>query len=460
MLASLQQLVRFPSVSASPAHARDVRRCAEWLAGYLGKIGMQHVQVVATPRHPLVFAEWRGRPGRPTILIYGHYDVQPVEPAGAWQRPPFEAVVEGDYLYGRGSSDDKGQFFAHIAALEGYFKVAGGPPANVICLFEGEEEITSPNLPAFIDRNRRALRSDVAVVSDTRMLGPDRPVISYGLRGKLGVELTVKTLNRSLHSGAFGGAVYNSLQLLSEIIAGLHDASGRIALPGFYGRVRPTDTRERELLRRDGPLAQALLRDAGGGTAWGEAGWSLYERTTLRPALTVNKIFTEGEKGEERGHGLHDVIPSAASAQLVFRLVPDQDPETVERQLSEHVGRNVPGGVQWSVKRLAAAHPVLLPRDHPALNAADWAYTYSFGRAPVYLRSGGTIPIVSLLQRKLGIPTALMGFALSSDRMHAPNERFYLPSFFKGIAASALFMHAAASGLGAPERPFSDRGFE
>lgn len=271
-LAELKRLVRFPSVSAQPAHAKDVRACAAWLAEHLQRIGMHGVRVIPTPRHPIVYAEWKWAPGRPTVLVYGHYDVQPPDPLKEWMTPPFAPAVRGRHLYGRGASDDKGQLFAHVKALESYLQTARRLPVNVKCLFEGEEEIGSPNLKPFIERHRRALAADAAVMSDTRMLGPDQPALTYSLRGGLGLELEVAGPKRDLHSGTFGGAVHNPLQALCEIIAGLHDAEGRIAIPGFYDRVRRPDERERSYMATVGPPDARILADAGAGRAWGSPG--------------------------------------------------------------------------------------------------------------------------------------------------------------------------------------------
>jgi acetylornithine deacetylase/succinyl-diaminopimelate desuccinylase-like protein len=438
-LAELQGFVRFPSVSAQPQHATNIKKCAAWLAEHLRQIGLQTVKLVPTPRHPLVYAEWRKAPSKPTLLIYGHYDVQPPDPLSEWQSPPFEPIVRGDNLYGRGASDDKGQLFAHVKALESYFRTADRLPVNVKCVFEGEEEIGSPNLSAFLSRNRRRLVADVAVVSDTRMPAPDRPAITYSLRGGLGLDLELRGPDHDLHSGGFGGAVHNPLQALCELVARLHDANGRVAIPGFYESVRPVDSAERAYLARVGPTREQLLRDAGVETGWGERDYSLYERTALRPALTIN-----GLGGGYQGPGSKAVIPALAWAKLSFRLVPDQDPRRIDRLFRQHLARIVPPTARVAVRTRLMAKPALLDRDHPAMRAGAAAYQRGFGVAPVFLRSGGTIPIVNAFQEVLGIPTVLMGFALPDDRMHAPNEKFHLPNFFRGIATCVHFLAALA----------------
>jgi acetylornithine deacetylase/succinyl-diaminopimelate desuccinylase-like protein len=439
-LAELKRLVRFPSVSAQPGHARDVQACAEWLAEHLKRIGMHGARVIPTPRHPIVYAEWKGAPGRPTVLIYGHYDVQPPDPLEEWTTTPFTPAVRGRHLYGRGASDDKGQLFAHVKALESYLRTARRLPVNVKCLFEGEEEIGSPNLKPFIERHRRALAADAAVMSDTRMLAPDQPALTYSLRGGLGLELEVTGPKRDLHSGTFGGAVHNPLQALCGIVAGLHDAEGRIAIPGFYDRVRRPDERERAYMATVGPPDAKILADAGAGRAWGEPGWSLYERTTVRPSLAVT-----GLTGGYQGAGSKAVIPARATAKLNFRLVPDQDPREIEVLARRHIAGATPPTVRSRVTSLMRARPAEIDRRHSAVRAAAFAYRRGFRAAPVFLRSGGSIPVVSVFQEVLGIPTALMGFALPDDRIHAPDERFFLPNFERGIATCLAYLEEMAT---------------
>jgi acetylornithine deacetylase/succinyl-diaminopimelate desuccinylase-like protein len=439
-LAELKRFVRFPSVSTQTKHAADIRACAEWLAGHLKGIGMHGARVIATPRHPIVYAEWKGAPGRPTVLIYGHYDVQPPDPLKEWITPPFEPVVRGPYLYGRGACDDKGQLFCHVKALETFLRTAGRLPVNVKCLFEGEEEIGSPNLKPFIERHARTLAADAAVMSDTRMLGPDQPALTYSLRGGLGVELEVSGPRQDLHSGTFGGAVHNPLQALCEIVAGLHDAGGKIAIPGFYDRVRRPDERERAYMQTVGPPDAKILADAGAERGWGEPGWSIYERTTVRPSLAVTGI-TGGYQGE----GSKAVIPARATAKLNFRLVPDQDPREVEALVRRHIAKATPPTVRARLVTNLRAKPAEIDRGHPAVRAAAFAYRRGFRAAPVFLRSGGSIPVVNVFQEVLGIPTALMGFALPDDRIHAPNERFHLASFRRGIATCLAFLDEMAA---------------
>ncbi len=446
-LAELKQFIRFPSVSAQARHAGDVRRCGEWLAAHLKTIGMHGVKLIATPRHPIVYAEWKGAPGRPTVLIYGHYDVQPPEPLKEWTTTPFTPTVRGSCLYGRGATDDKGQLFCHVKALESCLRTQGTLPVNVLCLFEGEEEIGSPNLKPFLERHRRALAADGAVMSDTRMLGPHQPALTYSLRGGLSVELTISGPRQDLHSGTFGGAIHNPAQALCEIVAGLHDSQGRIAIPGFYGRVRLPGADERAAMKKAGPPDAKILAHAGAGRGWGEPGWSLQERTTVRPSLAVT-----GLTGGYQGEGSKAVIPARATAKLNFRLVPDQDPREIDLLVHRHIARATPPTVRSRLITQARARPAVLDRGHPVMRAAARAYRYGFGVEPVFLRSGGSIPVVNMFQEVLGVETALMGFALPDSRIHAPDERLHLPTFERGIATCLAFLEACAAAIPAARK--------
>ncbi|MEW5755938.1 MAG: dipeptidase [Pseudomonadota bacterium] len=434
-LSELKAFLRFPSVSAQREHAEDLKRCAAWLADHLRRIGMERVSVVPTAGHPIVYAEWCHALRQPTILIYGHYDVQPADPLGEWRSPPFEPILRAHNLYGRGASDDKGQLFAHLKALEALLQTRGELPVNVKCLFEGEEEIGSPNLPSFLARYRDTLAADVAVLSDMPVLAPNRPAVTESMRGMLGLELEIRSANRDLHSGLYGGAIDNPLQTLGKIIASLHDDEGRIAIPGFYDGVRELSQEERAYMKEYGPSDVEILHHAGAEHAWGEPGYTLYERTTIRPALTNTGIV-----GGYQGMGPKAVIPHRAMAKFDFRLVPDQDPAEIERLFRRYVDGNTPSTVRSFVRRHSLATPAMISRRHPAIRAAFSAYRLGFGAAPVFVRSGGTIPVIALLQNILGIDTVLLGFALPDDGVHAPNEKFYLPNFFKGIATCIYFI--------------------
>ncbi len=442
-VAELRELIRFPTVSAQPKHAEDLKNCAAWLADHLRWVGLERVNVIPTRRHPIVYAEWRHAPGCPTVLIYGHYDVQPVDPLEEWGFPPFEPTIRGQDLYGRGASDDKGQLFVHVKAIESYLRTTGELPLNVKCLLEGEEEIGSPSLPSFLAQSRDRLAVDVALLSDMRILAPDRPAITYSLRGALSLELEVHGPKQDLHSGTFGGAVHNPLQALCEIIGSLHDANGRVAIPGFYDQVRRWSQEERAYMARAGPSDAQILWDAQTEKGWGEPGYTVYEQTTIRPAVTVNSMV-----GGYQGPGPKAVIPARAGAKLNFRLVPDQDPHEIDRLLRQYINSVTPPTVQTTIRRHLVAKPALVNRHHPTMQAAAAAYRKGFGATPVFLRSGGTIPVVNLFQEILGVPTVLMGFALPDDRMHAPNEKFHLPNFYNGIVTSIWFLAEVGARLG------------
>jgi acetylornithine deacetylase/succinyl-diaminopimelate desuccinylase-like protein len=431
----LAELVRIPSVSADPRHAGDLRRCAARLAELLQRIGLEQVQVVPTRRHPLVYGEWCHAPGRPTVLVYGHYDVQPVDPLGAWRSPPFEPRQRGDDLYGRGTSDDKGQFCAHLAAIEAWLLGAGRLPVNVRCLLDGEEEIGSPSLAGFLSRNLPRLAADVAVVSDTRMIDRGRPAIVIGLRGLLTLDVEVRGPSSDLHAGTFGGAVHNPIQALSELLAGLHHRNGRVAVPGFYDQVRRWNERDRQVMATVAPSDAAVLRQAGAPRGWGEAGWSLHERTTMRPAVTIN-----GVSGGYQGPGSKSVIPAAAGAKLGIRLVPDQGPSQIERLVRRHLARVMPPTVHLEVRTGSRVPPDLFDATPSVMEAASAACLQGFGVRPAFLLSGGTIPAAGMLRRMLRTPVVLLGLGLPDDRTHAPNERFHLPNLWRGIDTSIWFL--------------------
>jgi acetylornithine deacetylase/succinyl-diaminopimelate desuccinylase-like protein len=453
-VAELQQFVKFPSISALPRHATDVRRCAMWLADHLRRLGLPEVRVIETRRHPLVFGRSRFVEGSPTVLVYGHYDVQPVDPVEEWRTPPFEPSVRSGYLHGRGASDDKGQLFAHVKALEAYLRTDQRTPVNVKYLFEGEEEAGSPNLVEFLRTGQRALRADAVIVSDMPIPRPDQPAITYSMRGGLSLEVEVTGPRRDLHSGIFGGAVHNPLQALCELIGRLHDGCGRVTIPGFYDEVRQWSDAERLYLAEKGPADREMIEQAQVRAGWGDPGFSLYERTTTRPALTINGII-----GGYRGPGTKAVIPSRASAKVSFRLVPDQDAAEVERNVRDFIARFTPPTVRVAVRTQFSAEPVLIDRGEPAIRAAMSAYRAGFGVEPVFTRLGGTIPVIGTLQRIFDVPIVLMGFALRDDGMHGPNERFYLPNFFNGITSSIWLLANLAQVMseGVRRRPRSRR---
>ncbi|MEA3213162.1 MAG: hypothetical protein QOE70_6219 [Chthoniobacter sp.] len=431
----LQEFVRIPSVSADPARTVDVERCAGWLAQRLKRAGLTTVRIVPTAGHPIVVARWQGAPGKATVLIYGHYDVQPARVEDGWRFPPFAAVVKDGHLYGRGASDDKGQMFTHVTAIERLLRANGTLPVNVVCLFEGEEEIGSPNLVPYLSRHREALAADFAVVSDTRMLSPDQPALTRSLRGQLALELEVLGPSHDLHSGSFGGAVHDPAQALCEIVARLHDGAGRIAVPGFYDRVRRHSRSARSAIMRHAASDASVLAEAGASTPWGESGYTIAERLALRPSLSVTGLVSG-----HTGQGPKSVIPARALAKLSFRLVPDQEPEEIAHLVRDYIASITPPTVRSTVHGQFAARPATIDPNHPAMRAAARAYARVFRRRPVLIASGGTIPAVSEFARILGIPTVLMGFASPGEAAHGPNEKFSLRNFHRGILTSMAFL--------------------
>jgi acetylornithine deacetylase/succinyl-diaminopimelate desuccinylase-like protein len=436
-LSQLAELIAFPTISALPKHSKDIRACAQWLARHLAEIGLQHVQILpgANGGHPSVYGDWLLAPGKPTLLLYSHYDVQPVDPIREWRSPPFTATMIGDNLYARGASDDKGQLFIHLKAIESYLRTNRSLPINIKVWLEGEEEIGSPYLSKFLDREANRLQANAVLVSDTEMLGKNRPSIIYGLRGNLNCELEVSGPKHDLHSGRYGGAVLNPLQALSETIASLHDRQGRVAIPGFYQRVRALTPTERQTLRCGCQRDQQILDDLDIPMGWGEPGYSLHERITVRPALTINGIA-----GGYTGIGSKSVIPRRGVAKFSFRLVPDQDPIEIARLLQQQIAAITHPAVRTKLQITGASRPIILPKLSPVTFAAVRAIEKTWGKPPAFTRSGGSIPLVEQLHRRLGIPIVLLGFGLPDDDIHAPNEKMYLPNFFRGVATVIQFL--------------------
>jgi acetylornithine deacetylase/succinyl-diaminopimelate desuccinylase-like protein len=436
-LAELIQFARFPSVSANPGHAQDVVACAQWLAARLRSAGLHRVSVIPTRGHPVVTGEWRNAPGRPTLLIYGHYDVQPPGPAAQWETPPFTPVLRGGDLHGRGTADDKGPVLAHITAIESYLRATGRLPVNVVCVFEGEEEIGSTHLAAFLAGFAPGRAADVAVVSDTPMRRAGVPALVTGLRGLLTARLRVRRPGPDLHAGLFGGAMPNPADAACAIVARLHDRTGRVTIPGFYDRVLPAAMDERARARHVAPTDAEILRAAGAPASWGERGFSLYERTTMRPALVVSGIGSGGT-----GRAARAIVPAEAAVELNIRLVARQSPDQIAGLLQDWLTRIVPQvvapGIRVTTTVGARVQPTLIPHNHPAMAAAARALETTYGAAPVLMRSGGSIGAVANLS-ELGVPLVLMGYSLPDDRIHAANEQFSLASFRAGITASILF---------------------
>ncbi len=433
-LEGLKDFLRIPSVSTHPHHREDLRRCARYLADELERIGMDNVAVNPTAGHPIVTAEWLGAPGKPTVLFYGHYDVQPAEPFELWESDPFDPTVRGDDLYARGSTDDKGQVWLHVKALEAHLRENGRLPVNVRMLIEGEEEVSSENLDSFLDVHGKELAADVVLISDTTMFDYEHPSIGYGLRGMAYMEVRVEGPNKDLHSGGYGGSVPNPLNVLSTILGRMVDADGRITIPGFYDDVVPLSEEERSAIAALPFSEDRFAERLGLPEVMGEKDYSTLERIWGRPTLDIN-----GMLGGFTGEGSKTVIPSKAMAKVSMRLVPNQDPDRIARSFEDYVRRLAPAPVKVEVVLHGTGKPVLTARNHPAVAAAHEAITRGFGKAPVYIREGGSIPVVAMFEEKLGLPTVLMAFGLPDCDAHAPNEKFHLPNFYRGIDSAAWF---------------------
>ena len=440
-LEELFAFLRLASVSTDPAYAAPTAAAADWLAERLAAAGLENVRVIPTARHPLVYADWlHAGPDAPTVLIYGHYDVQPVDPLELWDTPPFEPQARDDYVYARGAADDKGQVYIHVKAAEAYLRTAGHLPLNVKFLIEGEEEIGSANLRAFIPQNRELLAADSALISDSAIVGPDQPALVYSLRGNCHVQLKLTGPARDLHSGTYGGSINNPLNALGHLLAKLKNEFGHIMIPGFYDRVRPLSLEERELLAAF-PLSEAdWLAQTGAPALWGEPEYTLVERIGARPTLDVTGMW-----GGYIGEGAKTVLPSAAHAKVSMRLVPDQDPAEIAALFEKFVREVLPPSVSVEMRIGGMSRAALIDRDTAPMRAAAAAYETTFGRPPVFMREGGSIPVVSDFEGQLGLPTVLMGFGLPGDHIHSPNERFYLPNFHKGIETSIHYLALLAA---------------
>ncbi len=435
-LSDLIELVRIPSVSTDPAHKADMRVAAEHVVTRLKAIGMENIQIIETAGHPAIYADYLHSPGKPTVIIYGHYDVQPAEPLDLWETPPYEPTLRDGKLFGRGASDMKGQVMASIHAVEAVMK-HGGLPVNVKWLIEGEEEIGSPNLLKVIEDNQELFKADFALNPDGGILGEELPAIIYGLRGLAYFEVHVYGPDHDLHSGIYGGAVLNPAAELTRLIAGMHDANGHITLPGFYEDVRPLDADERAELARLPTDNDYYLKHTGAPMLWGEKGYSPVEHTGGRPTLEVNGLLS-GFTGE----GAKTVLPSKAMAKISCRLVPDQDPEAIHQSLLKYMEQNVRSAVTWDVKVVSAGNPAsITSRNSEGVKALANAMETVWGVRPLFRREGGSVPVVYQMNKILGIDSVLTGFGLPDDNLHAPNEKLTLGPWYKGIEALIHFFH-------------------
>jgi acetylornithine deacetylase/succinyl-diaminopimelate desuccinylase-like protein len=443
-LDELVEHCRIPSISADPAHAGEVRRSAEHLREAALLAGFQRAALVETAGHPAVYAELLVDPALPTALVYGHHDVQPVDPLEEWVSPPFEPEVRDGNLYGRGAVDDKGQVWMHLKAVEAWTRVHGSPPLNLKLIVEGEEESGSVHFDELVESHRDLLAADVAVISDTAVFAKDVPSLCTGLRGICHLDVTVEGPSLDLHSGYFGGSVANPAMVLARMLARLHDADGHVTVPGFYDGVLEPSAEERAAFAALPFDEAAHLRAAGDapGTA-GEAGWTVLERMWVRPTLEVNGVF-----GGYQGPGSKTIIPARATAKLSCRLVAGQRPDDIGRLVEEHLVELAPPGVRVHVHREpGGGMPVLTPLDHPAVGAGRRAMRHGFGAEPAVIRSGGSIPPVATFQRELGLPAVMIGVGLPDDQIHAPNERFNLDQYYRGVRTMARLWAEMATAL-------------
>ncbi|MBI3894451.1 MAG: dipeptidase [Acidobacteria bacterium] len=434
-LEELKTFLKIPSVSTLPEHKPDIEQASEFVAAKLRAAGMEKVERIPTAGHPLIYGEWVAAPGKPTVLCYGHYDVQPPDPLEEWVTPPFEPSIRNDNLYARGSSDDKGQMYIHVKAAEALLRAHGALPVNVKFLIEGEEEVGGLAVDKYVKQNAEKLRCDVALISDTEMFAPDLPTLCIGLRGLVYTELIATGAAQDLHSGMYGGAAPNPLMGLIRIISRLQTPDYRIQIPGFYDNVEPPTPEEKaSWARLPFDEKEFLQKEVGSPCLVGEEGFEVLERLWARPTLEVHGLV-----GGFQGEGAKTVIPAKASAKVSMRLVPRQDPQKILAAFEKQVEQLTPPGLRVQVKMLSTAEAVLMSPTHPYLQAAVESLTGTFRKPTVFIRAGGSIPIVARFQDSLGVPVVLMGFGLPDDRLHSPNEKFYLPNFFDGIRAVTQF---------------------
>lgn len=437
----LIDLLRIPSISTDPAFAPQVRQAADWLAADMRRIGLENVAVLPTGGHPVVYGDWlHAGDDAPTVLIYGHYDVQPAVLADGWLHDPFTPVIREQRLYARGACDDKGQVLAQLKAAEALL-ATGGSPVNLKYLIEGEEESSSENLPGFVLAQRDRLRADVVLISDTRIESLEQPSLNYSLRGLVTLEITVTGPTRDLHSG-FGGILHNPAQAVAEIVAKLHHPDGRVAVPGFYDAVRSLGAEERAALQAADLPPREWQHMMGDLPEWGEAGYLKIERIGTRPTLEINGLY-----GGYSGDGFKTVIPARAGAKISCRLVADQDPETIFAGVSAYLRQITPPTVRLDIRPLGHGRPVHTPTDHPAVQAAKRAYGRNWDKAPLFIPGGGSIPVVAEFQEKLNLPVVLMGFSLPDGGAHGPNESFHLEMYRKGVATVIAFMEELRAGM-------------
>lgn len=430
----LKDFLRIPSISTNAANKEDVARCAQYVSQQMNKSGLQNVQVFPTAGHPVVYGEWLGAPGKPTVLYYGHYDVQPVDPVNLWSSGPFEPTIKDGYIYARGSSDDKGQVFLNLKSVEAHMKINGKLPVNVKFMIEGEEEIGSVNLENFISTHKDLLKADVVLVSDTSFFADEMPSIAYGLRGLCYMQIDLTGPNRDLHSGVYGGAVGNPINELANIISKLKDKNGKITIPGFYNKVRALTKKERDAYKKLPFSKKEYFKDLGIKETFGEKGYSILEQVSGRPCLDCNGIW-----GGFQGEGAKTVLPGKASAKISMRLVPNQTPEQIAKLFERYVKKLCPKTMQIKVTELHGGYPAITDITTKEIVAASNALHKVFKKKPLFAREGGSIPVIASFERLLGLKSILMGFGLDTDAIHSPNERFKLDNFHRGILSVAVF---------------------
>ena len=432
----LFELLRIPSVGADPAYAGDMWRTAEWLAAHLHALGLESARVMPTGGLPVVYGEWLGAGShKPTVLVYGHYDVVPAVMEDGWETPPFEPVEKDGKIYARGASDNKGQLFIHIKALESYLEACGESPVNVKILLEGEEEISSPNLTAFIKEHLDLLKADVCVISDTSMRSIEEPAITHSLRGMTYIEIEIEGPKEDLHSGLWGGAAHNPALALVEILGKLYNPDHTIAVPGFYDDVVPLSEAEREMVAKTALSEEQYKQTTGVPATWGDAKYTIRERISARPTLDINGMWSGWT-----GPGPKTIIPQKAGAKLSSRLVGNQQPDRIYALLKQYIESIAPKTVKVSVRLLTTGLPALIPFDLPEMQAASRAYEKAWGYSPVFTRGGGSIPIVADIYNLLQIPVVMMGFGLDSDGLHSPNEHYSLEMFHRGIETAIVYL--------------------
>ena len=432
-LSELVDLLRIPSVSADSKYKGDVANCANAVKEHLLKAGCDKAEVCTTAGHPIVYGEKIIDPKLPTVLVYGHYDVQPADPLNLWDSPPFEPVIKDGKIFARGACDDKGQMFMHIKALETMVKT-NNQPCNIKIMIEGEEEVGSTNLGLFLENNKERLKADVVLVSDTSMISMEHPSIESGLRGLAYMEVEVTGPNRDLHSGVYGGAVANPATILCQLIASMHDENNHITIPGFYDKVLILSDTEREAINKAPFSIEDYKQELGINEVWGEKGYTTLERTGIRPTLEVNGIW-----GGYIGEGAKTVLPSKANAKISMRLVPNQNSDEIAELFKKHFEKIAPANVQVKVTAHHGGEAVVTPTDSIAYKAAAQAIKTTFGKDPIPTRGGGSIPIIALFEKTLGLKTVLLGFGLDNDNIHSPNEKYDVFNFYKGIETIPYF---------------------